>query len=78
MDDDFLKKESTTCLAKLYHNDSPNLEPDYSLTLCIFTNYIFTDFRGVLLLCCESAPKNEHKFLKIGAFLSQSNTEYIG
>lgn len=31
MDDDCLKKERTTSFPNLHHNDSPNLDPDYSL-----------------------------------------------
>lgn len=77
MDVDCLQKESAISFPNLYHNVSPNLGPDYSPALCIFTNFIFTDFRGLLLLCSESAPKSEYKLLKTGAFLSWSNTEYI-
>lgn len=76
MDDYGLQKESATFSPNLYHKDSSNLDPDYPPTLCFFTNFTFTDFRGVLL-CSESAPKNEYKLLKIWTFLSQSNTEYI-
>lgn len=77
MDDDYLKKESAIYFPNLYHNDSPNLDPDYSPTLRIFTNFIFTGFRGVLLLCSKSASKNKYKLLKIEVLLSQSNTKYI-
>lgn len=67
---DSVPKVSPTTVSNVYLSVSLNLGPDSFPVLCVFTDFNFTDFKRVLLLCSEFAPKHGYKLLKTGTFVS--------